>query len=136
MSTTHEFMCSVDLLGRIKWPSITAKTLAGKEVVVKLSKAAKRRSDAQNRYMWGILIPAVQKAMREEGSIYTPEEVHDIMKESLGHYKVVEYHGQRFKILERTKSLSTEEFCSYVDTYRAWAEENLHIYIPLPMEAP
>lgn len=108
--------------------------MAGKQVSVTIGQRKKTRSQNQNRYMWGVLIPAIQRAMREEGNLYTPEDIHYIMKIRLGFYRLIELNGFSFKVAEPTRTMSTKDFMAYVEIYQSWALENLGIRIPDPNE--
>ena len=53
------------------------KENAGKKVIASFSEDRKKRSDLQNQYYWGIVVPLVKSAINDLGNTYTTENIHD-----------------------------------------------------------
>ena len=96
------------------------------EVIVKPYKA--NRSDNQNRYYWGVVVPMIAD---ETG--YTKDEMHEILR-GLFLGDTVNVYGKEVKISRSTASLKTSEFEEYLEKCRGWASETLSCYVPVPNE--
>lgn len=102
--------------------------LEGREVAVTIKAASEIRSNAENRYYWGIIV----KIVSEEMAIL-PEEAHDFLKFLF--LKVgVEKNGKRWEIARSTTTLSVGEFEDYCEKIRQWSAVELNTVIPLPNE--
>lgn len=85
----------------------------------------KRRSNAQNALWWRYMTILG----RELG--YTAEEMHDAVKlKLLGREDL----STGLTILGSTAKLDTARFSELIDQLRAWAHQDLGIYLPAPDE--
>lgn len=107
----------------------------GKRVKITLQQVKKRRSNRQNAYYWGVVVPAVLEMFLEAGNSITEEGVHDFLKAYVG--KLVKHvkqpNGSIAVVLGSTADLRTLEFEDYLEKCRAWAAE-MGCVIPLPNE--
>lgn len=103
--------------------------LEGKRVEVKVEEYKKHRSNPQNSYYWGVVIPMVSKELG-----YTKEEVHSALKNKF--LTVTNYSKQdiEFEFTKDTKDLDTTEFEIYLRDVRNFAGDFLGIFIPQPNE--
>ena len=70
-----------------------------------------KRSDAQNRYLWGVVYPAITE--RLEG--WESQDVHEYcLGEHFGWETVSGFGKRRIKPLRRSSKLSTLEFMEYI----------------------
>lgn len=101
--------------------------------LVKIARKNKR-SDLQNRYYWGCVLPLALEGFRDIGydEIKSDEDVHEIFKSLFlkKHHEnaaglVIEYIGS-------TKKLSKIEFMEYLERVVRFCSENLSISIPDP----
>lgn len=105
---------------------------AGKALVVTLRIHRKRRSDAQNRYMWGVMVTCTRSWMLEKDG-YAPsrEAVYTWLRHQLGDTPRVEYINavdtdtgeiKRVEVItmtgKRFSQMTTKEFAAAVDTLR------------------
>ncbi len=117
-------------------------TLEGKEVSISVSKKRKAsgRSNPQNRYYWGVVIPVLANELG-----YSTEEMHDAIKtQFLGEVKPItrermtlegtETFETNIFIPRSTTSLDTSDFEKFMSQVRQWASIELAIYIPEPNE--
>lgn len=121
----------VDENGALRFPDPSIvrdflRTLAGFDVDVQIGKHYKRRTERENRYYWGVIIPLVAAEVGDE----EPEFVHASLQIAVGHCK---------NILGRdvplgTSTLSTVEFEEYAAKTRMFASKFLNLYIPEPNE--
>jgi len=87
----------------------------GKEVVVTFEKPKKKRSNQQNNYYWGVLIPLTQKAVLDTwGEVWSIDKTHEYLKENFCYYeKVNEDTGQVIKVPKSTTENTTTEMEIY-----------------------
>jgi hypothetical protein len=101
-------------------------------VVVEPWKA--RRSEQQNRYLWGIVYPAVLEGGGESLRGWTAEDLHEFFLGEHFGWEVVEGFGKRRqRPIRRSARLSKTEFSEYVAAIQVKAAQ-LGIYIPDPEE--
>ena len=107
-----------------------------KEVVVRVVLSGKIRSNEQNRYYHGVVVPLIQSAMVETtGEVLTREEVHQFLKMQCNWREHVNAStGVCLKVPHTTTDLSTVEFEDYMERCRMFAAEYLDTVIPLPNE--
>lgn len=89
-----------------------------------------RRSDEQNKYLWGVVYATVLKHL--EG--WTADDVHQFfLGEHFGWETLEGFGRKRLKPIRRSSRLSTVEFSEYVSSIqRIMAEKG--VYIPDPGE--
>lgn len=89
-----------------------------------LRKQAKKRTDPQNRYYWGVVVP-----MLSEHFGYTKEEMHEALK-----WQFLKKPEANPPTVGSTRKLSTEEFNNYIESIQVWAASEYSIVIPDPNE--
>ena len=101
-------------------------TLEGQRVTVEVKKFRKNRTDAQNKYWWGVVIDILSKEIGFE-----PEEIHDYIKR-----RFLPVTSEKYGISsgKSTTRLTTVEFIDLIERVQRWAAQDLHIYIPDPGE--
>ena len=103
------------------------QALPGKQLRVTVDEFRKRRSDEQNRYLWGVCYAALRDA--------TGQDVADWHEYMLGEWSGWEsymlFGKQRIRPMRRSKKLSTVEFAEYVAFIQRRAAEH-GIYIADP----
>ncbi len=116
--------------GRIKLRNVAALNLqiaafpSGTRVALTVEKWKKDRSDAQNRYYWGVVV----KILADELG-YFPEEMHDALK-----LEFLRKESKPLPTVRSTTSLSTEEFEDYLEKVRIMSLTKYEVRIPLPGE--
>lgn len=104
-------------------------SLAGKFVSITIS-SKKKRSNPQNRYYRGCIVPIFQIIYKGLGYDLTQEETHQVLKErflSVDLIREDEVVGRRIK---STTELSTTEFIEYCERLQRYAAEVFDTYIP------
>lgn len=112
-----------------KYPRVVKEflhSLKGVEVDVQIGKHYKARTDKENKYYFGVIIPMVAEEIGEEDK----DIVHIWLQIAVGNVK--EVHG--VDIPKGTSEMSTAEFEDYASKARMFASKFLHLYIPLPSE--
>lgn len=89
-----------------------------------------RRSESQNRYLWGVVYPTILKAGNLDG--WEPEDLHEFYLGECFGWETLEGMGRkRVKPLKRSSKLNKTEFSDYVGFIQRKAAE-MGIYIPDP----
>lgn len=100
---------------------------AGSSVLVEISEYKKRRSDEQNRYLWGVCYQAIQDATGQEAKDW-----HEYFLGEWSGWETYAMFGQKRKRPKRRSSkLNKLEFSDYVAFIQRRCSEN-GIYIPDP----
>lgn len=132
-------MRRVDWLGHYSHGQLTMPDRAGfmrtvrevfgdKDGPVRFRVEQPTRSNAQNRYWWGVILKYISEATG-----FTPEECHAIVKAMFLKHKYVIGDVEIDAVLS-TADLATDEFNELCENARRWAAEFLHINIPEPNE--
>jgi hypothetical protein len=109
--------------------------LPGKRIRVEVSEYRKRRSDEQNRYLWGCVYPAIISAGGEQLRGWTSEDVHEYLLGEIYGWETLEGFGRkRLRPLRRSSKMTTVEFSEYVAQIQQRMAV-LGIYVPDPGEA-
>jgi hypothetical protein len=109
--------------------------LAGKDVFVTVEKMQRNRTNQQNRYYFGVLVPLVRQGLIDVGYNVSIEETHDLIKAKFAKRELVnETTGEILKTVGSTAKMNTIEFANLVDSVVMWAAEFLGVVIPLPDE--
>lgn len=104
-------------------------TLPGKELEVIVKERKKRRSDEQNRALWGVAYKALRDATGND-----PADLHEFFLGEWGGWEVVEVMGQkRRRPMRRSSKLSTQEFSDYYAFIQRRAAE-AGFFVPDPGE--
>ncbi len=115
----------------VKWLVDNRGNLVSLTITVK----KKTRSNKQNAYYWGVVIPMVQEAMNEYGQDFSKDETHDYLKKEFNWVEVETKNGHYMKVPRSTSKLSTIEFMDYKEKIQQFGAQVLDIYIPDPNEA-
>ncbi len=109
----------------------TACPLGDKGLQVSWEPYRSVRSLSQNRYYWGIVVKMIADQTGSDS-----DSVHeDLLYECFGEEKYTGVSGiTRTRPGQRSSSMNTAEFCTYVEWCQRWAAEFLGLYIPDPGE--
>lgn len=92
-----------------------------------------KRSNPQNRYYWGLVIPLVRKGIEDMGTELTSEETHEFLKAKFNVSELVNEDTGQVELLPRSTTILTKEkFSGYVEKIQRFASEFLNIEIPDP----
>jgi len=113
----------------------TFKGLIGQTFLASIFKTYRRRTDRQNRYVWGVIVPCVQSWMKETtGDIKTSDEIYYFLRSIVGSkLEIVYIAGNTVPVLsgKRFSQMSTVEFSDAVEKiYSHFAEKGLAIPPP------
>ena len=111
------------------------KQFEGHDIDIAIQKAKKTRSNPQNRYYWGVIIPLIRKGLKDvTGEVWTAEATHDILKHKFLVDDVPLADGLFVERIKSTTELDTFDFCEFSERCRAFAAEYLGVSIPEPNE--
>ncbi len=111
------------------------KTFEGKTVTLTLHKKTNKRSNAQNSYYWGVVVPLVQEGARDMGEKLTADQTHEMLKrECLKGELINKETGDIVNFARTTTVLTTVEFMDFIADIQQFATEFMGLYIPDPNE--
>lgn len=105
----------------------------------------KQRTDDQNKYYWGVVVPLTLAGFRLMGNdVHLSRSsdhliIHEMLKDKFGFddLNLVDRNGEVHTIKKSTSAMDTKKFSQYVEDIRKWVHHNLSIDIPdadRPME--
>lgn len=98
--------------------------------------STKKRTNDQNQYYWGVVVPAVYNGLREAGfnEVKSRDDAHLVMKSLFLKQHIPGKDGEAFELIRSTTGLKTLEFSKYLMDIFQWASEYLGVVIPEPNE--
>jgi hypothetical protein len=123
------------IIHRSVFDAIMSKNI-GKEFIITFLPRKKLRSNPQNRYYWGIIIPFFQQGFFEtQGEHLSTNEVHEFIKFNFNYKEMVnENTGEVVRVSSTTTDKTTTEFGELIDKCIIFADTFFNITIPLPEE--
>jgi len=110
----------------------------GKECFFTIEKVKKTRSNQQNRFLWGVVIPIVQQGLKDcTGEWRTAENIHyNILLKMFAPEKEIINTDTGECITEKISSseMTTTQFMEYIMEIQKWSSEFLGVNIPNPNE--
>ena len=104
--------------------------LADGEYYLSVEKPVKKRSNAQNRYIWGVVVKIL---FDETGQWDTPGECYEWIKRTFNPIEK-EIFGKLEIVGQSIAETSTSEFERITQLVRVWSLKELNIIIPEPNE--
>ena len=109
-----------------------------KDVIITFSKPKKTRSNNQNNFYWGVVLPLVQKGLLDAtGELRSNDNIHyKILLPLFAPTNEIVNIDTGECINERLTSseMTTTQFCEYIMEVQKWGAEFLGIDIPSPNE--
>lgn len=104
--------------------------LPGKRLKVTVEEYRKRRSDDQNRFLWGLVYPTILQSGSLEG--WTAEDLHEYFLGEVYGWQTIEGFGRkRIKPIRRSSKMTTVEFAEFIaEIQRRMAEFGVFIADP------
>lgn len=114
------------------------KSFNDKDVVITFTKPKKSRSNNQNNFYWGVVLPLIQKGLLDAtGELRSNDNIHyNILLPLFAPTNEIINIDTGECINERLTSseMTTTQFCEYILEIQKWAAEFLGIDIPSPNE--
>lgn len=105
-----------------------------KHIVLTIETKKKKRSNPQNAFYWGVVIPMVQKGMSDFGHRFTKDATHDFLKKQFNAKEIELIEGHYVDMPGSTTDLNITEFMDYLLKIQQFGSDMLNIYIPDPNE--
>ena len=116
---------------------IDLKQYEGKRVEIVLTKANKRKSNEQNKFLWGCVYPCALQGFVDAGHDgLTIDDMHEYFKSQFltaGKDITNPRTGEIRTVSKTTTILSTTEMMNYVEQIARFCAEMLNVVIPEPM---
>ena len=112
------------------------ESFEGKDITLTIQKKRKSRSVPQNAYMWGVIIPLMAYAVKNEwGELWSYEKCHEFFKmRFLFTEKINEDTGEIVRIPKSTTENTPSEQEDYHTEIRQFMLEFFNVTCPLPNE--
>jgi ribosomal protein L30E len=110
------------------------RSFDGKELIISFEKPKKKRSNGQNRFYYGVVLPIVQNCLKEAGHIMNLESTHDLIKMKFLK-EIILTNEETGEVVERIKStseLSTSQFMDFISEIRTFTLDYFNTDIPEP----
>lgn len=112
------------------------KEFEGKQADIILDTHRKRKSNDQNRYLWGVVYPCALRGFQDAGhSGLNNDDMHEYFKERFltkGKDIIHPLTGEVKTIAKTTTILSTTEMMEYIEEIARFCAEYLNTIIPEP----
>ncbi|TWP23108.1 hypothetical protein ETU10_08410 [Apibacter muscae] len=108
----------------------------GKNLKLTFESEGKKRSNPQNAYYWGVIVPLIQEGIFNEwGEYMSKEQVHEMLKYNCNYKEIVnENTGEIIRSVRSTSDNSTITQEDYHEKCRRLAFNYFNVEIPLPNE--
>lgn len=107
-------------------------------IILTVKKIYNTRSNQQNAYLHGVIIPEVQRGLIEAGysaNEVTLDAVKDLLKYRFAKKEIVNTTtGETIELIQATHEMSTAEMTDFIEEVRRFSSEYLGVYIPSPNE--
>lgn len=82
----------------------------GEKLILTLEKLKKTRSNQQNRYYWGVVLPTISEATG-----HTVDELHEIFKGMFLPRQFINFKGKEIELNGSTAKSNSKEMTEYID---------------------
>lgn len=107
----------------------------GKEIDIVMKKAKSKRSDRQNRYYFGCVVPIICQALKDLGHDLNKVECHEWLKMKFNYTSIADGQGNHISdIPKSTTRLTKTEFGEFIERVAQFAATHLNVAIPEPNE--
>ena len=111
------------------------QSFEGKEIIVTFERAKKKRSNPQNAFWHGVVIPIMQQALKDAGHLMTNEQTHDLLKlRFLKETILANENGEYIERIKSTTELTTTQFMELIQEVQRFAVEYFNVIVPDPNE--
>ena len=112
------------------------KSFEGKTIILTIERQTKKRSNNQNAYYHGVLIPILKKAIKDSwGEVWSSERCHEFCKMQFNFTeKVNEDTGEILRLPKSTTENTTTAMEEYHSEIRNFIKEWFEVDCPLPNE--
>lgn len=106
------------------------------EYVLLIQRRKRLRTTPQNAYLWAVVYPMLLTGLQQTGWEFTNcEQVHQFFKQHVAGEHIINYKtGEVVTLPNSTAAMTTQEFETYIDRLRNYADQYLNIEIPEPQK--
>jgi hypothetical protein len=125
----------LDFTGSRQWVKERIKLLQDGDYTVEIKRYRKPRSQPQNAYLHGVLIPCFREALNEAGydEVKTDEQAKLLIKSMFLRRSVTNHEtGEVLEYIQDTSALNTLEMATLYEDVWKFAAEHLNYVIPSP----
>lgn len=114
----------------------TIKLFEGEEIILTIEKKFRKRSNNQNAFYWGVLIPIISELLQDAtGTFFSSDETHDVLKSNCNYKELIsENTGEITKIPLSTTELTTLEWLKYIEKIEHFVFDYFNVSLPRPNE--
>lgn len=96
-------------------------------------KKKNRRSNPQNRYLWGVVYKEIEVKLNDWGNDVDCDDLHEYFKAMFLKQPICNADGEMIGEIAGSSAVQNkEDFGIYIEKIRQWAAENIDLYIPDP----
>ena len=106
----------------------------GQRVEITIQKARFKRSNPQNAYFHGVVIPIVTNGLKELGHVTSNTEVKEMLKAKFLSEPLHLKEGVFMDRIKATSQLTKTQFADFIQEIQAFAAEFIGVQIPDPNE--
>jgi hypothetical protein len=112
------------------------KSFEGQNILITIQKQKKTRSNPQNAFYYGVVVPIMQQCLKDAGYLMTNEQIHEMLKLKFLKESILvnEQTGEYLERIKSTTELSTIEFMEYILEIQKFSVEYFNTVIPDPNE--
>lgn len=110
------------------------KAFEGAEITLTIEKKYNKRSNNQNAFYWGVLLPIIANLLKDAtGHYFSQEEAHDVLKSNCNYKELVsESTGEITKIPLSTTELTTLEWLEFIEKVEHFVFDYFNVNLPKP----
>jgi hypothetical protein len=108
----------------------------GKNIEITIEKAKKKRSNPQNSYFHGVVLPIVYQCLKDAGHTLSLLDVKEMLKLKFLKVSVMinEDTGEVLERIKNTSELTTSDFMDFIAEIQIFVSEYFDVQIPDPNE--
>jgi hypothetical protein len=111
------------------------QSLIDLDVNLTVNKRKKKRSNPQNAYYWGVVVPLIREGLNGVGYDVSKDETHDLIKYRFARRSLVNKDtGEVIETTGSTTEMDTFDFSKFIEKIQIWSVEYLNVVIPSPNE--
>lgn len=118
-----------------RWSALETlfRNMEGKEIAVAVKESGKVRSNKQNRYFHGVVVPEARLGLQKHGIYLDLDQTKELLRSAGGLYQYITLpQGEPVRIPVSTTDLTAVEFNEFLEKITEWLWQDYRIYITAP----
>jgi hypothetical protein len=111
------------------------ESFEGKEIVLKIERVKKQRTEDQNSFYWGVIVKLTKQAILEYwGEVWSKEQIHTYYLINVPTYREVvnKKTGEVKEVLKSSSQMTTIEMSNWWERIGKYMAENFDTVLPEP----